>query len=241
MWWLSPPSWWLNSEREGGSTNCGMMDQSERNIQMSELSMFDYITGITIGSIAAEMATSLEGDYKKPLTAMIVYGLLSILISYLTRKSIILRRFFEGRSILLYQDGQIFENNLLKSKIDVDEFLEMCRIEGFFDLENIHTAILEPNGKLSVIPMARERPVTPADLNLSPSQDVPMANVIIDGRILKNNLKSTGNNQRWLEKQLSANGVINMKEVMLATYDSNNNRLNIYGKSYLNKPDDIFR
>lgn len=64
------------------------------NRQMSELSMFDYINSITIGSIAAEMATSLEGDYKKPLTAMIVYGLLSFLISYLTCKSIVIRRFF---------------------------------------------------------------------------------------------------------------------------------------------------
>ena len=211
------------------------------NRQMSDLSMFDYINSITIGSIAAEMATSLEGDYKKPLTAMIVYGLLSFSISYLTCKSIILRRFFEGHALLLYQNGQVFEKNLMKAKIDIDEFLEMCRIKGFFDLKNVHTAILETNGDLSIIPIAKERPVTPSDLNLTPSQDVLLANVIIDGRILKNNLKSTGNNERWLEKQLSAHGVTDIKEIVLATYDSNNNKLNIYVKLHHKKTEDIFQ
>ena len=89
--------------------------------QMSELSMFDYINSITIGSIAAEMATSLNGDYLKPLMAMIVYGLVSLGISYFTCKSIVLRRFFEGHSIVLYQDGRLNEKNLLKVKIDIDK------------------------------------------------------------------------------------------------------------------------
>lgn len=211
------------------------------NRQMSELSMFDYINSITIGSIAAEMATSLEGDYKKPLTAMIVYGLFSFLISYLTCKSIVIRRFFEGHSMLLYQNGQIFEKNLMKTKIDINEFLQMCRIKDFFDLEDIHTAILETNGKLSIIPIAKERPVTPSDLDLSPSQDIPMANVILDGKILTNNLKSTGNNEKWLEKQLSAYGVADIKEIVLATYDSDNNKLNIYVKLHHMNTDDIFQ
>lgn len=211
------------------------------NRQVSELSMFDYITSITIGSIAAEMATSLDGDYKKPLTAMIVYGLLSYLISYLTCKSIVLRRFFEGYPLLLYQNGQIFEKNLMKSKIDINEFLEMCRLKNYFNLEDIHTAILESNGKLSIIPNVKGRPLTPSDLNLNPSQDLPMANVIIDGHIMKNNLKSTGKDERWLEKQLSSYGVTDVKEVVLATYDSNNNKLNIYVKLHRKKTDDIFQ
>lgn len=208
--------------------------------QMSELSMFDYINSITIGSIAAEMATSLEGDYMKPLIAMIVYGLVSLEISYLTCKSIVLRRFFEGHSLVLYQNGRLYEKNLLKVKIDVDEFLGMCRVCGYFDLEEVHTAILEANGKLSVIPVSKNRPVTPSDLNLSPSQNFPLANIILDGHILKDNLKSTGNNEKWLEKQISAYGIIDTKEIMLATCDISKNKLNIYVKLHEKMTRDIF-
>ncbi len=208
--------------------------------QMSELSMFDYINSITIGSIAAEMATSLEGDFGKPLVAMIVYGVISLIISYITCKSMWLRRFFEGHSLLMYQNGKLYERNLLKAKIDVDEFLAMCRVSGYFDLQEINTAILEANGKLSIIPDVMHRPVTPSDLNLSPLQIVPFANVIIDGHILKDNLKSTGKNEKWLEKQLSAYGVADIKEIMLATYDSSKDKLNVYVKLHKKMTRDIF-
>lgn len=208
--------------------------------QMSELSMFDYINSITIGSIAAEMATTLEGDYIRPLVAMVVYGLVSLLISYSTCKSIMLRRFFEGHALLIYQNGKLYEKNLLKAKVDVDEFLSMCRINGYFDLQEIYTAMLEANGKLSIIPSALHRPVTPCDLNLKPIQDRPLANVIIDGHILKDNLKFTGKNEKWIEKQMSAYGVTDIKEIMLATYDSSRDKLNIYVKLHKKMTRDIF-
>lgn len=200
--------------------------------EMSQLSMFDYITSITIGSIAAEMATNLE-DFEKPLIAMVVYGLLSCGISYATCKSIRMRRIIQGTTLLLYQNGQIYEKNLLKAKIDIDEFLSICRVNGYFDLNDIHTAYLEKNGKLSVIPMAKSRPVTGNDLNLNPVQSCALANVIIDGHILIDNLNSTGKNEVWVEKQLQAHGVKDKKEVILATCDANYDKLNIYIK--LNK------
>jgi uncharacterized membrane protein YcaP (DUF421 family) len=210
--------------------------------QMSELSMFDYITSITIGSIAAEMATSTSvEEIKVPLTAMIVYGLISALISYLTCKSMMMRRFFEGHPVMLFKNGQLYEKNLLKSKLDVNEFLAMCRVKGYFDLQEIYMAIMETDGKLSIIPKAIHRPVIPKDLKLEPQQDDSMANVIIDGNILKDNLKSTGKDEKWVEKQLSSHGVLNIKEVILATYDNNNNKLNIYVKNHRKVTRDIFQ
>lgn len=206
--------------------------------QMSQLSMFDYINGITIGSIAAELATSLE-EIEKPLTALIVYGIVSFTIAYLTNKSIKLRRIIEGQSLLIYDNGTLYEKNLMKAKLDIDEFLTLCRLQGYFNLEDIHTAILEPNGNLSFIPVAKKRPVTPEDLNLNPSQDYPLANVVVDGHILEENLKSTGKNQIWLEKQLHAQGVSDMKEIILATVD-NNNKLNVYLKTHKKMTRDIF-
>lgn len=198
--------------------------------EMTQLSMFDYINSITIGSIAAEMATSLEGDYKKPLVALIVYGLATLLISYCTCKSVVLRRFFEGHPIILYHDGKLYKKNLLKAKVDINEFLSLCRVSGYFDLKDIHTALLEPNGKISILPSVNNRPVNPSDLNLTPTQNNLLANVILDGRIMKDNLKATGKNEIWVEKQLSNHKVKSIKDVFLATYDSENDKLEVYVK-----------
>ncbi|MGB8452584.1 MAG: DUF421 domain-containing protein [Anaerocolumna sp.] len=208
--------------------------------EMSELSMFDYINSITIGSIAAEMATSLEGDFVKPLTAMIVYAVVSFMISYSTCKSIKLRRFFEGHTLLLYQNGQLYEKNLLRAKIDVNEFQSMCRASGYFDLEEIHTALLETNGKISIIPVVKNRPATPADMNLNPQQNDLLANIIIDGKIMRENLKSTGKDDKWLKSQISRHGITDMKEVILAAYDKGSDKLNFYTKLHEKTTDDIF-
>lgn len=206
--------------------------------QISQLSLFDYINGITIGSIAAEMATSLDG-YGRPFVAMIIYGLMSALISMATCKSIKLRRFVEGESLILYEKGKIYEKNLFKSKFDVDEFLTQCRSNGYFDLSQIHTAILETNGKVSFLPKSFQRPATPQDLNLFPEEEAPVANIVLDGKIMDKNLKYTGNNKAWLEKQLHAQGVKNIEDVFLATCDFKN-RLTIYKKTKKEMKRDIF-
>ena len=197
------------------------------NKQMSQLSMFDYIIGITIGSIAAEMSTELE-SFEKPLTAMVVYALTSILIAWLSYKSIIMRRFLVGKSMILFDNGKLFEGNLRKAKLDVNEFLTVCRNNGYFDISMLQTAIIEPNGKISFLPLSTQRPVTPNDLNLSPPQEKLLVTVIIDGSILPDNLKYTGNNEIWLKKELKSQGISNIEDVFLAAYV--NNSLSVYPK-----------
>lgn len=206
--------------------------------QMSQLSMFDYINGITIGSIAAEMATSLE-EFAKPLTAMIVYTIVVILISEINEKSAFLRRYISGKPIILLNNGKLYYKNLKHARIDLDEFLTRCRNSGYFDVSKIQTAILESNGKISFLPISTDRPVTPQDLNLSPMQDNMVANVIMDGKIHRKNLKHTGNDEKWLNSQLHIYGVSNPSEVFLATCDANN-KLSVYIKIKEPMKDDIF-
>lgn len=198
------------------------------NKQMSQLSMFDYIIGITIGSIAAEMSTELE-SVEKPLTAMVVYALTSVLIAWLSYKSIKMRRFLVGKSMILFDNGKLFMGNLKKAKLDVNEFLTVCRNNGYFDISVLQTAILEPNGKISFLPLSTQRPVTPNDLNLSPPQEKLLISVIIDGSILPDNLKYTGNNEVWLKKELKSQGISKIEDVFLAVCD-NNNLLSVYQK-----------
>ena len=208
--------------------------------QMSQLSLFDYINGITIGSIAAEMATSTSTkDFKETLIAMIIYSLASILISIGTCKSIFLRRFASGSPMILYENGKMYEKNLFKGKLDIEELLTQCRNSGYFDLNQIHSIILETNGKISILPVSTEKPTTPKDFNLSPAQETLVANVVLDGKIMKKNLKFTGNNEIWLEKQLRAQDVKNIEDVFLATCDYQN-KITVYKKTRENMNRDIF-
>lgn len=210
------------------------------NREMAQLSMFDYISSIAIGSIAGEMAAMSTDNLIQPLLSMTFLSVFTLTINYLTCKSIILRRFFQGQSLLLYQDGQLYEKNMLNAKVDIGELLAECRVMGYFDLEDIHTIILESNGKLSIHPMSNKRPVTPEDLHIDPVQPTPMANIIIDGIIMKGNLKSTGKDQAWINYRLNQEGVTDINDVMLATFDSTKDDMNIYLKYHKKFKNDIF-
>ena len=135
--------------------------------QISQMSLFDYINSITIGSIAAELATDLE-NWQRTLTAMAVYGAAIALIGYLTCKSLGLRKLLNGTPLLLFENGNLYKANLLRAKLDVNEFLTQCRVVGYHDLSQLAAVVLETNGQLSFLPKAEQRPATPQDLGLTP-------------------------------------------------------------------------
>jgi uncharacterized membrane protein YcaP (DUF421 family) len=206
--------------------------------QMSQMSMFDYVNGITIGSIAAEMATSLDESFTQPLTAMIIYALAAILLSWFSSKSIRARRLIEGTPLVLLNHDILYRENLKKAKIDVSEFLIQCRISGYFDISKLETAILESNGKISFLPKATDRPATPSDLDLAPQQDYMVANVILDGKLMKENLRHTGNDEKWLLNQIRGQGANQIEDVLLATCDSSN-QVTVFLKEAKKKTQDV--
>lgn len=203
------------------------------NKEISQLSMFDYIIGITIGSIAAEMATALESNFIQPLVAMIVYALITVLISFINSKSLKSRKIITGKPLILFDNGRLYRNNFKKSKLDLNEFLMLCRNGGYFNLSDLETVILEPNGKLSFLPISDKRPITPTDLDLNFPNERLTTNVIIDGKVVITNLLETGNDEIWLQKQLNSQGFDDVNEIFLATCDSNNN-LSVYKKYNIN-------
>ena len=194
--------------------------------QISQLNFLDYITGITIGSIAAELATDLENTWK-PLAAMGVYALLTWLLSLIGKRAARSRKFLDGTPTIIMQNGKLYRSNMKKAKLDLSEFMVMCREQGYFNLADIHTAVFEYNGKLTILPVSKKRPVTPEDMKLSPEQETLSTEVIMDGRILEENLKRMGLNAAWLDKQLRTQGVHDAKAVFLGLYDAQN-KLTLY-------------
>jgi uncharacterized membrane protein YcaP (DUF421 family) len=189
--------------------------------QMSQLDFFDYISGITIGSIAAELATELE-EPLKPLIAIAVYGAAAVLLSKITSLFPKTRKYINGTPTILMNNGKLYRENLKKAKLDLSEFMVMCRQQGYFNLSDIQTAVFEFNGKLSILPVSKKRPANPEDLNLSPAPEFIHTEVIMDGRILDENLKRMGLDDKWLQKQLNAQGYKKADEVFLALCDENN-------------------
>lgn len=194
--------------------------------QMSQLDFFDYITGITIGSIAAEMATELEEPWK-PLVAMAVYGVISVALSLISNKIPKSRKFINGTPSIIMNNGKIYRKNMKKARLDLSEFLMMCREQGYFRISEIQTAVFEYNGKLTILPVSANRPATPEDMNLSPKQEYMNVEVIMDGRIMGENLKRMGLDEKWLSKQLKAQGFHSAKEIYLGLCD-NEKQLSLY-------------
>ena len=189
--------------------------------QIAQLSPFDYLNAVTIGSIAAEMATDLERWYR-PLTALLVYGAVTWAVQVSSCKSIAMRSFWSGRTLVLMDEGTIFKENLSRANIDINEFLAQARIAGYFDLNDIQTALLENSGQISFLPKSGVRPATPADLQLHPQPVSPWYDLILDGRTMQDNLKSAGRTVSWLDAQLHAAGIGQRSEVFYAACDRGN-------------------
>lgn len=188
--------------------------------QIAQLDFFDYITGITIGSIAAEMATELEDPWK-PLTAMVIYGGVAVLLSVLSNKFPRMRKYLNGTPTILMDRGKLYRENFKKAKLDLSEFMVMCRQQGYFDLTAIETAVYEYTGRLTILPVSDQRPATPKDMSLTPEQELLFTELIMDGRILEDNLKRMGLDRTWLDKQLKQNYIHSPKDVFLAVCDRN--------------------
>ena len=194
--------------------------------QISQLDLFDYINGITIGSIAAELATELEAPLR-PLIAMILYAIFAVLLSHLTIKHQRMRKYVNGTPTILLDHGKLYRENMKKAKLDLSDFMVMCREAGYFDLSQIQTAVFEYNGKLTILPVSDSRPVTPSDLGLTVDAATIQTEVIMDGRILDANLKRHGLDRTWLQRQLKEQGISSAKEVFLGICGANN-QLSLY-------------
>ncbi len=195
--------------------------------QVAQLDFFDYISGITIGSIAAELATTREPIWRY-LIALAVYGAVSVILSLVTNKFPRVRKYVNGTPTILMDGGKIYRDNLKKAKLDLSEFLLLCRELGYFDLSEIQTAVLEHNGKLSVLPRAANRPATPSDLNIPVSAVFMGTEVIMDGRIMGENLRRMGKNEVWLTKELKAQGIKDPREIFLGIYHSEDGTVSLY-------------
>ena len=197
--------------------------------QISQLNIFDYTIGITMGSIAADISLDIEKDLIAGITSLAIYGFASAIISLWSLKSITARRIFYGIPTILMEKGKIIEGGLRKNKLNLNELQEEARSCGYFDLSEIDCAVMESTGKVSFLPKEENKPVTKKDMDVKCNKDGLVANIIIDEEIMITNLKVMNKTEKWLKQQLKVLGYDGSKGILLATLD-NNDKLIIYKK-----------
>ena len=189
--------------------------------QLGQLNMFDYVIGISIGNIVAEMSVNREVPFFDGVTAMVVYTLISVFISYITTKSIKIRRFVSGVPVVVIENGKIIEKNLMKIKFDINDLLEEARVNGYFDISEIEYSIMEVNGRLSFLPKSKYVPIKLNDMKLKAAYKGLCANLVIDGNIMKESLKFINKDYSWLITRLKNMGYNDISDLLLVVCDSN--------------------
>ncbi|HFJ9332298.1 TPA: DUF421 domain-containing protein [Bacillus paranthracis] len=187
--------------------------------QISELSFMEYIAGMTIGVIAAQVSTGLDSKFFHGVFAILIFAVVPFLTGILSLKNKTARDFFQGKSTVLIKDGKILEDNLKKEKYTSDELLELLRGKDAFSVADVEFAVLEPSGELNVLLKKDRQPLTAKDIGLKVANEKEPQTVIMDGNVLDEPLSASGHNRAWLHSELEKLGVV-IENVFLGQVDS---------------------
>lgn len=187
--------------------------------QISQLNIFEYIVGITAGSIAAFISADLDGRFFIGLLSMSVWLLFPVGLGWLALKSKILRDFVEGKGIVLIKNGKIMEDNLARVRYSTDELLEQLRTKNAFSVADVEFAVLEPSGSVNVLLKAEHQPLTAKRLGVAVAPIREPQTVIMDGHILDEPLATIGWTRPKLKEELEKLNVL-AENVFLGQVDS---------------------
>lgn len=185
--------------------------------QISQLSFFDYVLGITLGNIAGTLATDLSTRAWPHFLSLFTWCALGYIMEYITLKWRYIAKYIDGEPAIIIMNGKIMEDTLRKMKYKVSDIMGLLRNKDVFDLSQVDFAIIESNGQLSVLKKAEYEPLTAKDMNISKSPTGISTELIYDGILIEQNLKQLNKSKKWIMNQLKIQGIKNISEVFLAT------------------------
>ena len=182
----------------------------------SELTFFDHVVSITIGSIIASIAVDRSIKVVDGIIATIVWGILPIIVGYISLKNLIFRKIVDSEPLIIIRNGAIIDKNMAKTRYHIGDLLMQLRQKNVFDITEVEFAILEPNGDLSVLKKPQYNSVTKKDLNIPTSYKGLMTELILNGRIMTSHLEMMNIGFEWLLNQLKVRNINNIDEVIFA-------------------------
>lgn len=188
---------------------------------ISQMNFFDFIMGISVGSMIAKIIIDKDHVVFSGVVALITFTLLTVSTSYLNLKSYTVRRLINNKTLMLIENGRIIDKNLKRLRITVNELMMKLREKDVFNLEDVQFAIMESNGQLSVAIKANKKPITPYDMDLKVKSVSLLKDVIIDGKIIDKNLEIADIDTKWLQSELKKKNINNIEKVFYAGIDQN--------------------
>lgn len=197
--------------------------------QIGQLQPYELVVAIMIADLVAIPMQNKGMPLVSGIIPILTLLVSQLFLSYLSIKSLRARAIICGIPTILVENGKILTSQLQKERYNINDLLEELRVKGYPNIADVEYAILETNGSLSVIPKSNKRPVTPQDLNLTPQYEGLPLPIIIDGRIMHQNMQKAGIDMEWLNAQLKMWKIQNVKEVLFASLDTNK-LLTVYRK-----------
>lgn len=190
--------------------------------QVSQLTFFDYIIGITVGSVAADII-DFDRDLLIQITGLASWMGSALLLQLITLKSRKLSKLIDSDPVVVIKNGKILEQNMAKMRYTTKELMEQLRLKGAFNLGDVEFAILETNGDLSVLKKSQHQPVTPKDMNMPTQYTGLPVQVILEGEVIRENLVKSGVSLNWLLGEVKKQGITNIKDIFVASLDTSGN------------------
>lgn len=170
--------------------------------QIGQMEASEFVVTMLVANLAS--IPMQDGDiplYTGVVPILTVLGL-ELLLSSLNLRFVVFRKLLCGKPVILIENGKILRQNLLRTRVTLDELTELLRGKDVLNPDSVQYAILETNGNLSVFLYPQYQPVTVAEAGIVPEPQHLPYTIIADGYLYQENLKLSGRNEKWLEKEL---------------------------------------
>lgn len=188
--------------------------------QIGELEPYELAITIMIAELAAVPMQDRQIPLVNGFISIITLSFIQVCLSTLSLKFHWVRNILDGSPSIVVRSGKIMEDEMRRARYNLNELLEQLRLKGYADLGDVEIAVLETSGELSVIPTSQKRPVTPSDLGVDTQHERLPIPLIMDGRLMENNLKEAGITRDALQAELAAVGLRSPEDVFFAMLDS---------------------
>lgn len=196
--------------------------------QIGEMTPHELVITILVSQVAI---IPLQ-DNAMPLANMVIPILIfvsfEIIVSAVSMKSIGFRNIIQGKPIFVIRNGKLDEKQLKRLRITIDDLMDAVREKGYFDISEIQDAVVETNGNVSVLPKAKESPVTPAQLNLDVKEKATPVPVVTDGKPVTEYFGQNKIKDSEIKLLVTKSGK-EITDIMLLTIDDNG-KINVIEK-----------
>ena len=181
--------------------------------QIGELQPSELVITILISELGSMPIQDINQPILSGILPILMLAAIEVCVSLITLKSVKARYLMYGKPIVLVYKGKVDQKEMARARVSVDDLIEAMRTNGIMKLSDIDYAILETNGNVSIIAKAEKQPLTPEDMKIKPSEQNMPDIMIVDGRVLSENLKSCNLTHEWLDRVVSSAGASSEKEI----------------------------